>query len=87
MQAVLYPLLAVAGGLAGSLFDSLLGATVQGIYYCEHCAKETENAIHRCGHTTRLVRGWRWLNNDLVNFSASLLGGLVASLLAWIVWR
>jgi uncharacterized protein (TIGR00297 family) len=87
LQAVSYPVLAVAGGLAGSLFDSLLGATVQGIYYCDRCAKVTESPIHRCGQTTRLLRGWRWLNNDLVNFSASLLGGLVAALLAWALWR
>jgi uncharacterized protein (TIGR00297 family) len=87
LQAVSYPLLAVAGGVAGSLFDSLLGATVQGIYYCDRCAKETESPIHRCGQATRLTRGWRWLNNDVVNFTASLLGGLVAALLAWILWR
>jgi uncharacterized protein (TIGR00297 family) len=87
MQAVSYPVLAIAAGLTGSLFDSLLGATVQGIYYCDHCAKETESPVHRCGHTTRLIRGWRWLNNDLVNFTASLLGAVVAALLAWILWR
>ena len=65
-------------GLAGSLFDSLLGATVQQIYYCTHCQKETERRLHRCGHTTRPVRGWSWLNNDLVNLFASLFGGIVA---------
>jgi hypothetical protein len=27
---------------------------------------------------TRPLRGWRWLNNDLVNLWASLAGGLVA---------
>jgi uncharacterized protein (TIGR00297 family) len=87
LSAVSYPLLAVAGGGAGSLFDSLLGATVQGIYYCPRCAKETESPVHRCGRATRLVRGWGWLNNDVVNFVASLLGGLVAASLAWVLWR
>lgn len=68
----------VAAGLSGSLFDSLLGATVQQIYYCDHCHKDTERKVHRCGHATRSLRGWSWLNNDLVNLLASLVGGLVA---------
>lgn len=87
LEAVSYPLLAVTGGVIGSLFDSLLGATVQGIYYCPRCAKETESPLHRCGQPTRLLRGWAWLNNDVVNFAASLFGGLVAASLAWLLWR
>lgn len=70
------------GGLAGSLFDSLLGATVQQIYYCDVCQKDTERRLHKCGHETRPLRGWSWLNNDLVNLFASIVGGLVAILLA-----
>ncbi|MGD2050325.1 MAG: DUF92 domain-containing protein [Chloroflexota bacterium] len=66
------------GGLIGSLFDSLLGATVQQIYYCDVCQKDTERQVHKCGHHTRPLRGWSWLNNDLVNFLASAVGGLVA---------
>jgi uncharacterized protein (TIGR00297 family) len=87
LRAASYPLLAVAGGLVGALFDSLLGATVQGIYYCERCAKETESPIHHCGQPAQPLRGWAWLNNDMVNFLASLVGGLVAASLAWILWR
>ncbi len=87
LQAASYAILAVVGGLTGSLFDSLLGATVQAIYYCDWCGRETENPIHRCGKVTRSVRGWGWVNNDVVNVLASALGGLVAALLAWLVWR
>ena len=60
-------------GLAGSMFDSLLGATVQAIYRCPDCEKETErHPLHTCGANTHLIRGWHWLNNDLVNFSCSI---------------
>jgi uncharacterized protein (TIGR00297 family) len=86
LKAVSFSLLAVVGGFVGSVFDSLLGATVQGIYYCDHCAKQTERPVHHCGQATYLVRGWAWLNNDIVNLLASLLGGWVSAVLAWLLW-
>jgi uncharacterized protein (TIGR00297 family) len=65
-------------GLLGSLFDSLLGATVQGIFYCARCETETEKEVHGCGLRTSQARGWRWLNNDVVNFLSSACGALMA---------
>ncbi|WP_420629054.1 DUF92 domain-containing protein [Candidatus Leptofilum sp.] len=67
------------GGLAGSLCDSFLGATVQQIYYCDVCEKETEKKAH-CGQPTRPIRGWGWMNNDVVNFLSSFFGGGTAVL-------
>ena len=75
-------LLGGLGGLSGSLFDSLLGATVQRLYYSDTHQKETERRVYR-GEVTRPIRGWSWLNNDMVNMIASLFGGLVA-LGAWL---
>lgn len=70
--------IATLAGLTGSLIDSLLGATVQRIYWCETCGKETERRVHTCGTATRPQRGWAWLNNDAVNFVSSVAGGLLA---------
>ncbi len=71
------------GGLAGSLFDSLLGATVQALYRYPD-GRLTERASGRDGSPNSFVRGWRWLNNDLVNLLASLVGGGVAVLVFWL---
>ena len=74
-------LIVTLAGLLGALFDSLLGATVQAIYYCPACEKETEHhPEHLCGTETRYFRGWRWLTNDLVNFACAGFGVLVALL-------
>jgi uncharacterized protein (TIGR00297 family) len=65
-------------GLAGSLFDSFLGATVQAMYFCPKEYKETEkHPLHTCGTPTTLIRGWSWLNNDWVNFACSAFGVII----------
>jgi uncharacterized protein (TIGR00297 family) len=78
-----YFLLITAAGLAGSLFDSLLGATVQAMYYCPTDEKVTEkHPLHTCGTETVHIRGWKWLNNDWVNFACGAFGVLIALMLA-----
>jgi hypothetical protein len=59
---------------------------VQQIFYCDVCQKDTERSVHKCGAETRPLRGWRWLNNDLVNLWSSIAGGLVA-LAVWSLLR
>jgi uncharacterized protein (TIGR00297 family) len=67
-------------GLAGSLVDSLLGATLQAIYTCPNCRKETErHPLHLCGTPTVYLRGLPWLNNDWVNSLCTLAGGIIAA--------
>ncbi len=73
-------LIGALAGLIGSLFDSLLGATVQVIYYSDRRGKETERPFERDGAPNRRLRGWPWLNNDVVNLLATLAG----SLLGWL---
>ncbi|MEJ5223199.1 MAG: DUF92 domain-containing protein, partial [Anaerolineales bacterium] len=77
---------AVAGivtlsGFLGAFFDSFIGATVQAMYHCSTCQKETErHPLHTCGTPTTLKRGWPWLNNDWVNFACGAFAVAVAIL-------
>ena len=76
--SIIIPLV-IVGGLTGATVDSILGATYQGIYYCPSCEKETEShPEHRCGTRTEHIRGWRWVNNDIVNLICAMVGAGVA---------
>ncbi|MFW9856860.1 MAG: DUF92 domain-containing protein [Candidatus Thorarchaeota archaeon] len=69
-------------GLIGSVVDSIEGAVIQGIYYCEQCAKETESNPHpRCGNSTTLIRGNIIINNDIVNVSSAFLVAMLGILI------
>ena len=83
-NCTLLPIIAALAGLAGSLFDSLLGATVQAIYYSTNREKETEKVIDPDGTPNTPLRGWRWLDNDWVNFISSGVGAALAALLAYL---
>jgi len=80
--ALLWPAGTLVGFL-GMVVDSALGGALQGRFYCEQCKEPSEWPVHRCGMSTERTAGWRWLNNDMVNF----LSTLAAALAAWIVWR
>jgi uncharacterized protein (TIGR00297 family) len=74
---------AVAGGIAGSLVDSLVGATTQRRRWCDVCDKPTERLVHSCGTKTHPHGGIGWVDNDVVNAISSLTGAVVGSLWLW----
>ncbi len=76
---------ATISGVVGSLIDSSLGATLQAQYVCPVCHKHTEKKLH-CDTPTQLTKGIVWIDNQIVNFSASLVGGLIG-MIAVLVWE
>jgi uncharacterized protein (TIGR00297 family) len=67
-------------GFLGSLLDSVLGAGVQALYRDPVTGQPTERS-RTADRAHSLIRGYRWINNDVVNFAASVGGVLCAWLL------
>ncbi len=74
-----WAVVAVAG-MAGMAADSLCGAALQGSFECASCGERHERADTLCHEPVKLIRGWRWLDNDGVNVVATLVGAGVATL-------
>jgi uncharacterized protein (TIGR00297 family) len=70
-------IIAVIGWL-GAIVDSWLGATIQAIYFDDTLKIEVENPPTM---NAIPIRGWRWVNNDLVNFISAMTAGLLAVLI------
>jgi uncharacterized membrane protein len=64
-------------GFAGSLIDSLIGATIQGQFKCEICDQYTESKIH-CGSDSTLIQGKYCIDNDFVNIFSICFSSFLA---------
>lgn len=73
---------ALVGGITGFLGDSLLGAKFQGCFRCQRCGEIVESSVH-CHWPAELISGYRWLDNNGVNFACALLGAAGALAGAW----
>ncbi len=71
------------GGFAGTTIDSLVGAKFQATSECEVCGALTEENFHH-SRPTKLVKGHRFIDNNVVNFIGALSGALVSIALYWI---
>lgn len=69
-------------GFLGMVVDSTLGALLQGRFHCAACNMASEWRVHRCGRVTAPTSGIAWLNNDVVNFFATVAAG-VAGIVLW----
>lgn len=73
-------LLVPIASVIGMFLDSLFGVLLQEQYVCEVCQSKVETKEH-CGEETKKISGFSFFKNDLVNFSATSIGGLLAGLL------
>jgi uncharacterized protein (TIGR00297 family) len=71
-----------AGGVAGALCDSVLGASAQALRWCPQCKRPCETEPHICGANTTPLRGIPAFGNDAVNFCATLAAASIGLALA-----
>lgn len=79
-----YASVVAVSGFFGCLMDSVLGATVQAHYYNKESDSLTEHPLLN-GEKLPLVRGFGWIDNDLVNLMSNVIATLLAASLALVV--
>ncbi|MEM3615493.1 MAG: DUF92 domain-containing protein [Candidatus Methanomethylicia archaeon] len=78
--------IAVISGFIGSTVDSFFGAIFQAGYWCDKCNSFCEDPVHFCGCKTRLIKGFKIINNHIVNFASTLFGGIIGLFLSLIIY-
>jgi uncharacterized protein (TIGR00297 family) len=79
---IFYCLIIFLFGFLGNVMDTLFGAFYQQLYVCRHCGIETEKRIH-CQMMTKRIKGFAFMDNDMVNFVSGLL---VAMFAMWFIY-
>jgi uncharacterized protein (TIGR00297 family) len=69
------------GGFSGAMVDSVMGATIQGMYVCDSCGKMTEKKTH-CGNPAKKIRGYEVIDNNAVNFASIFVSCVIGFVLA-----
>ncbi len=64
----------IFAGIIGNIFDSIIGASIQAKYKCIVCSKFIEKSFH-CNQAAELKKGFKYINNDMVNLAAAITGG------------
>lgn len=84
IDTVFFFLIIIISGLLGNLTDSFLGASIQGKYKCTVCGTAVEQSIH-CSKPASHTGGLKFVNNDVVNLTASASGGVFGYILYEII--
>ncbi len=71
-----YLLFVIISGVAGSLVDSILGASIQVQYLCPKCGKTVDQKKHCNAEIIYYKSGIRIINNDIVNLVAGASGSI-----------
>ncbi len=74
-----------ASAFLGCLSDSFLGATVQAHYYDEERDMLTEHTVSKSGKKLELVRGIRFMDNDMVNLTSNIVTFVFAFAMSFLV--
>lgn len=76
-------LIGCLGGFLGSMFDSILGATLQ---YSGYCSVK-KCVVHKPSPTVKHISGRAILDNHAVNFVSCLLTSVVMPIIGYFLWR
>jgi uncharacterized protein (TIGR00297 family) len=77
--------LIILAGFLGNLADTFFGAWFEQKFLCRVCKKETESKVH-CHVQSVRVFGYPWVTNNLVNFSSTVVGAMIAGgFYLWII--
>lgn len=79
-----YASVVAISGFFGCLMDSVLGATVQAHYYDPDRDRLTEHPTSG-GEKLSLARGFRWIDNDLVNLMSNVIATLLGASLILVI--
>jgi len=69
-------LIIILVGVLGSIFDSVLGATIQYKGQCTSCKRHVETYLHHNKPTIKL-QGSKYITNNSVNFLSSIFGSIL----------
>lgn len=77
LEPLMIPVIILLSGMLDSVYDSLLGASLQASFRCRVCGQQTEKNSHH-QQPTQLVQGIGWFTNDWVNLVSGILTVLVS---------